>query len=48
MTVGKNGGGIQNVILDAVKDGVCVRGIITNGWNGCIYGYYECLVGAGG
>ena len=48
MTVRSDGGGGHSVILDDGKDGVGVRGIMTNGWNGCICGYRECLPGAGG
>jgi len=47
MTVGNNGGSVHSVILDAGNDGVSVRGIVTNGRNGCICGYYECLLGRG-
>jgi len=48
MTVGNNGGGVRNIILHAGNDGVDVREIMANGWDGCICGYYECLLGAGG
>ena len=46
MTVG-NDGGVHSAILDAGNDGVGVRDIMANGWNGCICGYYDCLLGAG-
>ena len=48
MAVGNNNRGVRNVILGAGSDGVGVRGVMANGWNGCICGYYECLLRAGG
>ena len=48
MTVGNNDRGVRDTILRAGIDDVGVRGIMANGWNGCICGYYDCLLGAGG
>ena len=46
MTVGNNGRGVHNVILDAWGGGVGVCEITTSGRNSCICAYCKCLLGA--
>ena len=47
MTVRNNGESVHDVILNAGSNGVGVRGIMTDGGNGWICVYCECLLGVG-
>ena len=48
MAVRNNGRGFHDVILDAGNDGVGVRGIAVNGWNGWVCSCWERLFGTEG
>jgi len=47
VTVGNNGRGLHNVILDAGNDDATVRGVMADGWSGWLCLHWECLLGGG-